>query len=115
MGSHLNSKTPWMKTFSCVLILAAAARAAALGTVVVTGATGRTGYQIYNLLKSHKQDVRAFVRNATKARDLLKCTKCDESEGIYVGDIKDRDSMKAVMNGAQALIVATSAAPIVNG
>jgi nucleoside-diphosphate-sugar epimerase len=97
------------------LLLAAAVPAVASGPIVVTGATGRTGSLIYNLLKAHKQDVRAFVRNATKARDILKCTKCDESEGIFTGDIKEVDSMKAVMNGAQTLIVATSAAPIVNG
>lgn len=98
-----------------ILLFAAAVQAAALGPVVVTGATGRTGYQIYNLLKAHKQDVRAFVRNATKARDLLKCTKCDESEGIFTGDILKLDSMKDVMNGAAALVIATSATPIVDG
>jgi len=102
-----------MKCIAIVITALCAAAQAAPGPVVVTGATGRTGYQIYNLLKSQKIDVRALVRNATKARELLKCTKCDESEGIFVGDIKVVDSMKAVMAGASALAIATSATPVV--
>lgn len=104
-----------MKCIVIAITVLCAAAHAAPGPVVVTGATGRTGYQVYNLLKSHKADVRALVRNASiaKARKLLNCTKCDESEGIFVGDIKDPDSMKAVMAGASALAIATSATPIV--
>jgi uncharacterized protein YbjT (DUF2867 family) len=87
------------------------ATAHAEGPVVVTGATGRTGNIIYDLMKARGHNVRALVRNATKARDLLKCTKCDESEGIYEGDLTDPKSLAGVMAGASSLMIATSATP----
>lgn len=95
-------------------LLVASTSAALSGPIVLTGATGRTGYQIYSLMKSQGLDVRAFVRNATKAKILLNCTKCDESEGIFEGDILKPDTMKAVMSGAAALMIATSAEPHVS-
>lgn len=48
--------------------------------IVITGASGRTGSIIYRLLKEKGIAVRGFVRNSTKARDVLNCTKCDASE-----------------------------------
>jgi len=105
-----------MQVLTFVVVLLGAVAEAAPGPVVVTGATGRTGFQMYNLMKNdHIQykgrAVRALVRNATKARDLLKCVKCDESEGIFEGDITKPETLKAVMAGASALMIATSAAP----
>lgn len=86
----------------------------AKGPVVVTGATGRTGSLIYNLLKSKSHTVRGFVRNVSKARQLLGCSKCDESEGIYVGDVTQPATLVAPMQGAGSLAIVTSAAPICN-
>jgi len=100
-----------MQVFTFVVVLLGVVAEAAPGPVVVTGATGRTGFQVYNLMKSKGGEVRALVRNATKARDLLKCVKCDESEGIFEGDITKPETLKAVMAGASALMIATSAAP----
>jgi len=100
-----------MQVVTFVVVLLGVVAEAAPGPVVLTGATGRTGFQVYNLMKNKGQEVRALVRNATKARDLLKCTKCDESEGIFEGDITKPETLKAVMAGASALIIATSAAP----
>jgi len=88
------------------------ARALSDGPVVVTGATGRTGSLVYNQLKSKSLPVRALVRNVTKAREYLGCTKCDESEGIFVGDVTEPDSLVAPMKGAGSLIIASSAVPI---
>lgn len=82
------------------------------GPVVITGATGRTGALTYLLLKSRGVDVRGYVRNATKAKELLGCNKCDESEGIFVGDTTEPESLKAPMQGAGSLIIATSAWPV---
>jgi nucleoside-diphosphate-sugar epimerase len=82
--------------------------------VVLTGATGRTGVLVYNLLKTRGVPVRAFVRNATKAKERLGCTKCDESEGIFVGDVTKPETMEGVMKGAGALVILTSAAPVCN-
>jgi uncharacterized protein YbjT (DUF2867 family) len=102
-----------MNTFAFILVCFGTVAHAA-EPVVVTGATGRTGYLIYDLMKSHGHNVRALVRNATKARDILKCTKCDESEGIYEGDLTNPQSLKAVMAGASSLMIATSATPIID-
>eukprot|EP00440_Ansanella_granifera_P067321 gb/GFBE01073016.1/.p1 GENE.gb/GFBE01073016.1/~~gb/GFBE01073016.1/.p1 ORF type:complete len:290 (+),score=63.58 gb/GFBE01073016.1/:1-870(+) len=85
-------------------------------TVVVTGATGRTGSLLYKRLKAEGiYNVRAFVRNATKAKDVLSCASCDESEGVYEGDITDPASLKKVMTGADALAIATSSSPVCHG
>lgn len=81
-------------------------------TVLVTGATGRTGSLLYNLLKQQGVDVRALVRNATKAREVIGCSKCDASEGIFVGDVTDKASLAPAVKGATTLAVVTSATPM---
>jgi len=78
--------------------------------VVVTGATGRTGTLTYLALKKQGLTVRAFVRNATKAKQVLACDKCDESEGIFVGDISQPGTMTAAMTGADELVITTGPA-----
>mmetsp|Transcript_63767 Transcript_63767/g.137203 ORF Transcript_63767/g.137203 Transcript_63767/m.137203 type:complete len:288 (-) Transcript_63767:69-932(-) len=76
-------------------------------TIVVTGATGRTGSLTYKALHATGATVRALVRNATKARAVLGCDKCDETEGIFIGDITKGDTLKAAMIGADSLIMTT--------
>jgi uncharacterized protein YbjT (DUF2867 family) len=61
------------------------------------------------MLKSQGIKVRGLVRNVSKARDLLKCTKCDESEGIYVADITKPETLTVPMAGTTKLVIATSA------
>jgi len=78
---------------------------------VVTGATGRTGALVYGMLKDAGVNVRGLVRNVTKAREVLKCGRCGESEGIFVGDVSQKGALSAVMAGATGLAIATSAAP----
>ena len=51
-----------------------------VGPVVVTGATGRTGMLTYLALRDAGVEVRALVRNASKARELLDCGPCGEDE-----------------------------------
>lgn len=65
-------------------------------TVLVTGATGRTGSIAYKLLQNMSQQEnstiappRGLVRNITKAREVLNCDKCDASEGIFIGDVSN--------------------------
>jgi len=79
-------------------------------TVVVTGATGHTGSQVYLALKSQGFTVRGFVRNVTKARKYLGCDKCDESEGIFVGDVRNGSTMVGAMTGADTLVIGTGPA-----
>ena len=91
-------------------------------TVVVTGATGRSGVLTYKALQAKGLNVRAVVRNITKARLVLNCSACDASEGIFVGsqprpfipdshllralsgDINDAASLAPAMTGADALV-----------
>lgn len=79
--------------------------------VLVTGATGKTGALVYSLLKRQGVTVRGFVRNATKAREILKCQKCDVSEGIYVGDVTKPADLSDAFQGVTALAICTSSAP----
>merc|ERR1719291_78466 len=99
---------------ACVLLAAARLGLSAAGgpPAVVLGATGRTGSLVYGLLKSRGAAVRAVVRNVTKARLRLGCSRCDESEGIYVGDVTQPSTLAAPMKGAGSLVIASSAAPI---
>mmetsp|Transcript_36064 Transcript_36064/g.59337 ORF Transcript_36064/g.59337 Transcript_36064/m.59337 type:complete len:275 (-) Transcript_36064:70-894(-) len=76
-------------------------------TVVVTGATGRTGSYTYLLLKKAGVNVRALVRSTSKAREYLGCSKCDESEGIFIGDITRQESMVPAMTSANGLVITT--------
>lgn len=77
-------------------------------TVAITGASGRTGSQVYLALKNQPGvTVRAVVRNVTKARAVLHCDKCDASEGIFVGDVTNGSTLTEVMAGADTLIITT--------
>jgi uncharacterized protein YbjT (DUF2867 family) len=100
-----------MLRVSLLCALAACAAGAANRTVVVTGATGGTGSLTYLALKAQGMNVRGLVRNTTKAKALLKCTKCDESEGIFVGDVTKPDTLAAIMKGADTLVITTGGKP----
>ena len=92
------------------LLLAIVGGARALPSVLVTGAAGRTGSLLYHQLKADSRigEVRALVRNVTKARSVLNCNKCDASEGIYVGDVTKVESMTAAMKGVDTLAIAAA-------
>jgi len=79
-------------------------------TVIISGATGGTGSAVYLALKAQGVTVRGLVRNVTKARHRLGCNACDESEGIFVGDITKAESLAAAMAGADSLLIATGPA-----
>ena len=85
---------------------------AVLPRVIVTGATGRTGALVYANLKADPRigEVRALVRNASKAAVVLKCSKCDESEGIYVGDVTVPASLEAAFMGMTTVAIAVGGA-----
>ena len=80
-------------------------------TIVVTGATGSTGSMVYLSLKGTAGVVvRALVRNASKARDVLHCDKCDDSEGIFEGDVTQPATLNTVMVDADSLVITTGPA-----
>ena len=98
---------------SLLLALATAQAITQPPDVLVTGATGRLGSLLYAQAKADTRigNVRAFVTNATKARAALGCQKCDPSEGIYVGDVRNPLALNAAANGVDAVLVAVGASP----
>lgn len=87
-------------------------------TVLVTGATGRLGSLLYHRLRAATHadgasayTVRAFVRSVDKARSVLSCTKCDASEGIYIGEVNDTAALRVASLGAYAVAIAVGASP----
>jgi uncharacterized protein YbjT (DUF2867 family) len=82
----------------------------ALADVLVTGATGRTGSLMYKKLKgSGLGNVRALVHSADHARSALGCNACDESEGIYVADVRDASTLSKAFKGVNTLVDAVGA------
>lgn len=89
--------------FSCLLAVARATST----TVLVTGASGRTGSLVYKLLQSRENvKVQGLVRNVSQAREVLGCTKCDASEGIFEGDVTKPATLKPAFAGVDALAIA---------
>ncbi|EOD27886.1 hypothetical protein EMIHUDRAFT_434925 [Emiliania huxleyi CCMP1516] len=84
--------------------------AASSPRVLVTGATGRTGSALYLQLKADSRiaEVRALVRNVTKARELLGCKACDESEGVFVGDVTKPETLTAASTGVDTVAIAAA-------
>jgi hypothetical protein len=51
-------------------------------------------------------EVRALVRNITRARLLLNCSACNASDGIFVGDVTDPATMTAAFDGVDTVAIA---------
>ncbi|XWS55649.1 hypothetical protein CRYUN_Cryun09bG0019300 [Craigia yunnanensis] len=79
-----------------------------LSTVLVTGAGGRTGQIVYKKLKERSDQ---YV-----ARGLVRTPESKEKIGgdddVLVGDIRDASSLIPAIQGIDALIILTSAVPI---
>lgn len=78
--------------------------------VLVTGATGRTGSLAYAALQKEGLTVRALVRDAAKAKEVLGCSTCDESDGVFLGDIKNASTLTPAMTGVDELVITTGPA-----
>lgn len=76
-------------------------------TVLVTGAGGRTGQIVYKKLKERVDEytARGLVRTK-ESKD-----KIGGEDDVYVADIRDADSIVPAIEGADALIILTSAVP----
>ncbi|CAN1135207.1 Uncharacterized protein At2g37660, chloroplastic [Linum perenne] len=76
-------------------------------TVLVTGAGGRTGSIVYKKLKerSDHYTARGLVRSAESKE------KVGGSDDVYVGDIRDAESIVPAIQGIDALVILTSAVP----
>jgi uncharacterized protein YbjT (DUF2867 family) len=87
--------------------LALAGAVAEPGGVLITGATGRTGSKLYAQLKAQAAvgEVRAFVRSAEKARKVLGCKSCDESEGVFMGEVNDTVALTRAVSGVATVAI----------
>jgi uncharacterized protein YbjT (DUF2867 family) len=76
--------------------------------VLVTGATGRTGSIVVQKLQQQPGQftVRGFARSEAKVKELFGTT-----EGFYLGDINNPDSLKSALDSCDALVILTSAIP----
>jgi len=68
-------------------------------TVLVVGATGRTGQLIVSQLISQDYQVRIFVRNPVKANQLFNGTV-----EVVTGDVRDKDHVTKAINGIHKII-----------
>ncbi|NTW55786.1 MAG: SDR family oxidoreductase [Chlorobiaceae bacterium] len=76
------------------------------GTVLVAGATGRTGQWIVRRLQEYGLDCRLFVRSATKAANLFGLENADR----YVsGSIENPADIESAVSGCSAVISAIGA------
>ncbi len=73
---------------------------------LVAGATGKTGYRIVKELVAQGIPVKALVRDAAKAKELLPA----EAE-IVMGDVLKPETLTAALEGCTVLLSATGAAP----
>lgn len=77
-------------------------------SVLVTGATGRTGAIAVQKFRQRPEQfvAQGFARSAAKVQELFGTT-----EGFYLGDVGDRDRLTAALTGCHALVILTSAVP----
>jgi len=88
------------------------AAASARKKVLVTGAGGRTGRIVFEkLAKMEGIDAAGLVRSDQKAAELREASGVTDSE-VYVGDISDESSLQSAFDGADAVVILTSAVPI---
>lgn len=76
-------------------------------TVLVTGAGGRTGQIAYKKLKERTNQyiARGFVRTEESKNEI------GGEDDVYIGDIRNAESIVPVVQGIDALIILTSAVP----
>ena len=73
------------------------------GTVLVVGATGRTGEWVVKRLQQHHIDYHLFVRSGNKAVKLFGTQIIDK---LTLGSIEQPEEIKAALNHADAVICA---------
>ena len=74
--------------------------------ILVTGATGIAGSQVVQQLSARGAPVRAFVRDADKARRVL-----GSGVELAIGDLADTDSFTSALDGVVALMLSCADDP----
>jgi uncharacterized protein YbjT (DUF2867 family) len=82
------------------------ARRGGADMIVVTGATGNAGSEVVRALTARGGRVRAFVRDPGRARHVL-----GEDVELAVGDFADPVSVRAALEGADALLLSCADDP----
>ncbi|NTW64051.1 MAG: SDR family oxidoreductase [Chlorobiaceae bacterium] len=82
------------------------------GTVLVVGATGRTGQWIVRRLEEHHIPCRLFVRSSDKAVELF---GKDVENHISTGSIENAEEIKSALEHADAVICAIGSSVTVPG
>ncbi|KAM0948299.1 putative NAD(P)-binding domain, NAD(P)-binding domain superfamily, sanguinarine reductase SARED1 [Dioscorea sansibarensis] len=77
------------------------------GTVLVTGAGGRTGQIVYKKLKERSE--RYVARGLVRTKESKE--KIGGSDDVFIGDIRDAESVLPAFQSIDALIILTSAVP----
>ncbi|XP_050213047.1 uncharacterized protein At5g02240 [Mercurialis annua] len=88
-------------------VSASMADSSSISTVLVTGAGGRTGSIVYTKLKerSGQYVARGLVRTQESKE------KIGGAEDVFVGDIRESESIIPAIQGIDALVILTSAVP----
>ncbi len=73
------------------------------GTVLVAGATGRTGEWVVKRLQSHQIDCHLFVRSGQKALELFGPEIIDK---LTIGSVEHPEEIRAALSHADAVICA---------
>ncbi|MCM1974691.1 MULTISPECIES: SDR family oxidoreductase [Streptomyces] len=75
-------------------------------TVLVTGATGNVGRTVVTALRDRGASVRAFVRDAERARRVL-----GDEVGLAVGDFGDPAALRAALRGVDGVFLTSADGP----
>jgi uncharacterized protein YbjT (DUF2867 family) len=81
-------------------------------TVLVTGATGRTGLLVFQKLQAQPQYfiVRGLGRSRKKQQQLL-----GDQSTCFLGDVRQPETLVEPLQGCNVLVILTSAMPVVVG
>ena len=74
--------------------------------ILVTGATGNVGSQVVRELRERGEAVRAFVRDRDRAAEKL-----GSDIELAIGDLADAASVRAAVEGADAVLVSSADGP----
>lgn len=74
--------------------------------VLVTGATGNVGRHVVTAVRDRGASVRAFVRDAEKAR-----AKLGDDVELAVGDFEDQASLRRAMQGVETVFLTSADGP----
>ncbi|CAK9179442.1 unnamed protein product [Ilex paraguariensis] len=95
------------RSFKRLTLVGVSSAMANPSTVLVTGAGGRTGQIVYKKLKERSDHyiARGLVRTEESKE------KIGGADDVYIGDIRNGDSIVPAIQGIDALIILTSAVP----